>query len=81
MGFGERVGLPELLPELSISLMLAAHQAKAGKVVRADGTPFSGPLQAPACGNYIWAMTAALATDPQQHSNVWGQDPAPLGMA
>ena len=36
------------------------HLAREGRAVRADGTPFAEPLMTPACGNWIWSLTASL---------------------
>ncbi|CAE7212621.1 TRPT1 [Symbiodinium natans] len=34
-------------------------------------TYHTSPMNMPACGNWIWSLTAALMTRPESHPNVW----------
>ena len=57
------------------------HTARQGKATRGDGEPFTGPLESPNVGNWIWSLLAALIAHPGRHANIWRgrTQPGPLG--
>ena len=49
------------------------HRAREGRALNSQGEPFSGPLQAPACGKWVWSLSAALVTGPH-YPCIWNPD-------